>query len=185
MDEQKLIALAKAGDQQSFGELVDRYQRFVWNVALRMTGDCDEAEDIAQEVFVTVWKKLPQFKGASAFSTWLYKITANRTLTFIKNRATQGKRRDEMSMELISHADEQSTNPSLSIENREAERMLTHLLERLDPERRMALILREIEGLSYSEIATATGAPIGTVRSRIARGRRELESSARGMREMA
>lgn len=182
MDEERIIAQAKRGDQEAFGELFDRYQPFVWNMALRMTGDCDEAEDVAQEVFVTVWKKLPQFQGLSTFSTWLYRISVNRTLSFIKRRTAQKLGRSQIKVDLDDNA--HTNNPSASIEKKEAEKVLGTLLARLDPERRMALILRDIEGLSYTEIAAATGVPVGTVRSRIARGRKELESQAGAMREL-
>ena len=185
MNEERIIALAKTGDQRAFGELVDRYQRFVWNVALKMTGDHDDASDITQEVFVTVWQKLAQFQGASSFSTWLYRVTTNKTLGFIKSRTTRQLKHSRAGMEPHDNGNYEMNNPTASIEKSEAERALAGLLAKIDPDRRMALILREIEGLSYTEIASATGAPIGTVRSRIARGRRELESQARAVRKTA
>ena len=185
MNEERIIALAKTGDQRAFGELVDRYQRFVWNVALKMTGDHDDASDITQEVFVTVWQKLAQFQGTSSFSTWLYRVTTNKTLGFIKSQATRQAKHSRAGMEPHDNGNYEMSNPTASIEKSEAEKALTRLLAKIDPDRRMALILREIEGLSYTEIASATDAPIGTVRSRIARGRRELESQARTVRETA
>lgn len=175
MNEEKIIAQAQNGDQDAFGALVDRYQKFVWNVALRMIGDSDEAEDIAQDVFVTVWKKLPQFAGASAFSSWLYRITINRTLNGVKKEAVRRKNAGQLAQELAGGGSEFFSDPAYLSEKAECRTRLSELLEQLAPDRRMAVILREIEGLNYVEIAEATGAPVGTVRSRIARGRKDLE----------
>jgi len=190
MNETQIVKKAKLGDGHAFGRLFERYRHFVWSVAYRMTFDFDVAEDIAQDVFVSAWKSLKTFRGGSAFSTWLYKITVNKTLNRLRSSPAsisydsgEGDERDEA---MTAHVDRQvyrRQNPESGADAVEVEQALAILLSQLDPDRRIAIILREIEGLSYQEISDATGAPIGTVRSRIARGRRKLVKLAEEMEE--
>lgn len=174
-----LVDKARDGDTAAFGLLFEKHKRRVWSVAYRMTVDFDEAEDISQEVFVTAWRKLSMFRGDSAFSTWLYRITVNTALNSKRGGRIVHGLTDEATANLVDDDVFRRQNPSAGVEKLEAERILAKLLARLEPERRMALILREIEGLSYEEIASAMDTPVGTVRSRISRAREDIESEAR------
>lgn len=183
MSETQIVDRARAGDKDAFGDLYELHKNFVWNVAYRMVYDFDEAEDIAQDVFVTAWKNIGSFQGGSKFSTWLYKITVNKTL----NRLRGNRRTRELSGEavynMIDEKEFLKSNPGAALEDVETERALAKLLGELDPEKRMAVILREIMGLSYEEIAKATDSPVGTVRSRISRGRARLSELAEKMEQ--
>lgn len=177
--ETRLVEKARAGDAEAFGLIFERSKNMVWNVAYRMTGDFDEAEDLAQDVFVTAWRKLASFRGESAFSTWLYRITVNKALNAKKSGRALHRLSDEETANLVDMEAFTHQNPSAGVEQLETERILAGLLARLEPERRLALILREIEGLSYEQIAEAMDTPVGTVRSRISRAREELEAEAK------
>jgi len=177
----RLVEKARAGDAEAFGLIFERSKGMVWNVAYRMTGDFDEAEDLAQDVFVTAWRKLASFRGESAFSTWLYRITVNKALNAKKSGRMLQRLTDEETANLVDVETFTRQNPTAGVEQLETERILAGLLAQLEPERRLALILREIEGLSYEEIAEAMDTPVGTVRSRISRAREELEATAKKM----
>ncbi|VAX15894.1 RNA polymerase sigma factor RpoE [hydrothermal vent metagenome] len=183
MSDFDLIKRAGQGDEEAFKELFEKHQTFVWNVSYRMTYDFDDAEDIAQEVFIKVWKNISKFRGSSRFSTWVYRITVNSALNRLNKTGRNNSIFDEGAMAHIDTRKFMSQNPEASLTQIEDERVLAGLLAKLDNERRMVIILREIEGLSYEEIAETTGAPIGTVRSRIARGRKDLEAMAALMEE--
>jgi len=177
-DEAQIVEKARSGDTAAFKSLYDKYGRFVWSVAFRMTYDFDEAEDVAQDVFISAWKSLPGFRGVSAFSTWLYRITVNHTINRVKRRRITKELTDETLRHVLDSGVFMRQNPAAAADELDVEKRLAALLNRLDADRRMAVILREIEGLSYEEIAEATGVPIGTVRSRLARGRKDLEEMA-------
>ena len=177
----RLVEKARAGDAQAFGLIFERSKGMVWNVAYRMTGDFDAAEDLAQDVFVTAWRKLASFRGESAFSTWLYRITVNKAFNAKKSGKMVQRLTDEEMANLVDVETFAQQNPSAGVDQMETERVLAGLLAQLEPERRLALILREIEGLSYEEIAEAMDTPVGTVRSRISRAREELEAIAKKM----
>ena len=174
MDESALALRAGQGDASAFEELFHKYKTFVWNVAYRMTYNFDMAEDLAQDVFISAWKSLPAFRGASAFSTWIYRITVNTTLNMLRRRPYEQIASDEQLHGVLDTETFMRQNPETRTQTVEAERELSALLARLSPERRLALVLKEIEGLSYEQIAQATGVPLGTVRSRIARARADL-----------
>ncbi len=184
MDDFDLIKRAGQGDEKAFKELFEKHKTFVWNVSYRMTYDFDEAEDIAQEVFIKVWKSISKFRGTSRFSTWVYRITVNSALNTLGKAARNESHFDEGAMAHIDTQRFMDQNPEANLAQIEAERILAQLLAKLDNERRIVIILREIEGLSYEEIAETTGAPIGTVRSRIARGRKDLEEMGALMEEI-
>ncbi len=178
MNETKLVRKAQQGHQGAFEELFEKYQGFVWNVVYRMTYDFEESEDMAQEVFVTVWKSLKNFRGHSAFSTWLYRIAVNKTLNRLRSKKSFSSLPGE---QVEFHLDREKflkQNPETTFNELEGEKTLAELLGRLDPDRRLAIILRELEELSYEEIAKVMDTPIGTVRSRIARAKKDLMALA-------
>ena len=180
-DERLMVQKAAEGDTMAFERLFDKYQNFVWSVAYRMTYRQESAEDLAQEVFLIAWRKLPGFAGKSAFSTWLYRITVNTTLNWRRGAGRYVSLPEPGEWEPGDPANDHA--PERAAMARDAERTLARLLDRLEDDRRLAFILREIEGLSYDEIAKATSWPVGTVRSRLARARDQLATMAREMEE--
>jgi RNA polymerase sigma-70 factor (ECF subfamily) len=182
-EEIDIIEKAKRGDTKAFEALFEKHRNFVWSVAFRMTYRHDAAEDLAQEVFLTVWRKLPTFEGKSAFSTWLYRITVNTTLNWQREVMRFAKLPNDGKWETDNSGG--SNGPEKAALAREAERTLARLLRGLEKDRRLVFIMRELEGLSYAEIAEATGWPLGTVRSRLARARGELSRMAEELGEKA
>jgi len=174
-EEKEIVERAKRGDVAAFEALFVRYKNFVWSVAFRMTYRKETAEDLAQEVFLAAWRKLSTFQEKSAFSTWLYKITVNTTLNWQRGAFRYAILPVSGDWELAASAEDGPEKAALA---RESERMLAKLLGKLEKDRRLVFILRELEGLSYSDIAEATGWPVGTVRSRLARAREELSRMA-------
>jgi len=180
-DERLVVRKAREGDTKAFEQLYGRYKNFVWSVAFRMTYHHESAEDLAQEVFVAAWRKLPGFEGKSAFSSWLYRITVNTTLNWRRGAQRYVSLPDPEQWEPGDPANDHG--PERAAAARDAERILALLLGKLEKEKRLVFILRELEGMSYTQIAEATGWPEGTVRSRLARARDQLAAQAREMEE--
>lgn len=176
LQEQKWISAAKNGDQEAFSQLVLRYQKKVYALTLRMCRNPEDAEEAAQEAFLSAWQGLPFFRGEAAFSTWLYRLTSNSCLDLLRreNRhsAATGPSLDddELSLDLPDTA----PTPETAAEQSELRDMIENGLQSLSPEYREVLVLREIHQLSYDEIAENLSLDLGTVKSRISRGRRQL-----------
>ena len=178
MTESELVRAAQAGDQSAFGQLVTANQAMVYSLAYRMTGNPEDAADLTQEAFLNAWRSLGTFEGQSAFSTWIYRLTSNACIDFLRRE----KRRNSFSMTLEDEEDEDRQadlpddrwSPQRELERQEAQEAVRQGLAALSPEHREVLILRELEGLSYAEIAQALDLEEGTVKSRIARARLSL-----------
>ena len=176
MDEKKFIALAQKGDQAAFGELMTRYEKQVYHQALRLLADPEDAADVTQEVFLKVWRSLPSFQGDSSFSTWLYKLTDNAAIDLLRR---EKKRRGDASLDdeeyqWDSTLADPKGSPERVLEQQELRRTVAEGLKKLSEEHRRVLVLREINGLSYDEIADILDLTPGTVKSRIARARTAL-----------
>jgi RNA polymerase sigma-70 factor (ECF subfamily) len=176
LEEQQLIHKAAHGDRDAFAQLLERYEKPVYHHALRMVGNPEDAADLTQEVFLKVWQGLPAFQGDSAFSTWLYRVTGNVCIDFHRR---EKKRRGDLSLEggegaLSAALPDPAPSPHGALEAKERSQSLEDGLAQLSDEHRQVLILREINGLSYEEIAQALGLSPGTVKSRIARARLSL-----------
>jgi RNA polymerase sigma-70 factor (ECF subfamily) len=181
-----LVQRIKNGDRDAFNLLVLKYQRKVSRLVGRLVRNPDEADDVVQEAFIKAYRALPQFRGDSAFYTWLYRIAVN---TAKNHLVSQGKRPISLSELTSNDADEESFElPAVSTDNNtpEAELMskqvadaVNRAVSALPEELRTALNLREIDGLSYEEIAEAMNCPIGTVRSRIFRAREAVAAELR------
>lgn len=175
-DEKQLIRECLAGRTEAFGELVIRYQDRLFNALAGILGSPDDARDIAQDAFVQAFQRLKTFRGQSAFYSWLFRIALNA--------AASQKRRTRRKPASIDAAREQSGSdpadphpdavPSHALEANERRVAVQNALARLPPEFRIPLVLKEIDGLKYQEIAAIIGCPVGTVRSRIHRARTEL-----------
>jgi RNA polymerase sigma-70 factor (ECF subfamily) len=180
--EEALAARALSGDTGAFDALVTLFTSRVFAVAYRMLGDRAEAEDLSQEVFVALYHALPTFRGESRLSTWIYRITRNRCLNRLKflKRRHIGAHADIDDHVVGRGIDDPATHargvrdPNKKLERKELSALLEKHLMALPPEQRTLVILRDLEDLSYEEIAEVTGLPIGTVKSRLHRARTEL-----------
>lgn len=173
MDERRLLQKAQEGDRKAFEALVALHSRRVYNLALGYTGRHHDAEEIAQTVFVKVWKALPQFRGASAFSTWLYRLTLNACTDHYRR---ERKRRGDLSLDDpdLAPIRDAAPSPEEIVIQREEKAILRKALAELPEQHRVILILREMDGLDYQEIAQVLEIQVGTVKSRLARARRAL-----------
>lgn len=188
--DRQLVERAVAGDQRAFELLVIKYQRRIERLIGRMVRDVDLVEDIAQETFLRAWRALHQFRGDAQFYTWLYRIavnTAKKALMDLKRNPTvRGNAADsaeedetfQRENELISEE-----TPESVFAAKEIAEAVNAAMEALPEDLRQAVALREIEGLSYEEIADLMGCPIGTVRSRIFRAREAISARVRPMLE--
>jgi RNA polymerase sigma-70 factor (ECF subfamily) len=185
-DEGKLIARSQCGDLEAFNELVLRYQGSTYNLALRMLGDADTAADLTQEAFIAAFRNLQTFRGGTSFRAWLLRITTNLVYDHWRRRrhyVTESLDRlnDEEESATASIVETLTTaqpegNPEAALLARELQELIQQGLAQLPPEQRLAVVLCDIEGLSYEEIAAVMGVALGTVRSRIARGRGHLRA---------
>ncbi len=170
---------AADGDMGAFDALVSLYNARVFAVAFRMLGDRAEAEDLAQEVFVAVYHALPEFRGDSKLSTWMYRITKNRCLNRIKflKRRHIGEHQDIHDPAVASQVGDpgqQKRDPRRLLEQQELSALVQSGLQKLSPEQRELVVLRDLEDLSYEEIVHVTGLQLGTVKSRLHRARAHL-----------
>ena len=176
----ELVQRVQAGDKQAFNLLVSKYQRRVIRLLSRLIRDPAEIEDVTQEAFIKAYRALPNFRGDSAFYTWLYRIAVNTAKNYL---AAQGRRprtvsefqggEDGESFEAMDVVEDNNT-PESAMLTRQVAETVNRAIEALPEDLRTAITLREIEGLTYEEIAQAMSCPIGTVRSRIFRAREAI-----------
>jgi RNA polymerase sigma-70 factor (ECF subfamily) len=184
-DDHCLIAACLAGQTEAFGSLVRRYQDRLYPTVLRLTGSADDAHDLLQDAFLRAYQKLATFHGESSFYTWIYRITVNLALT--------GRRKKQRSMwrlfedrgkEGVDPPDDPTqTDPSLPLERAERDGLIQAALNALAPDHRAVVVLKDLDGLRYEEIAATLDIPVGTVRSRLHRARFELRERLRGVVE--
>jgi RNA polymerase sigma-70 factor (ECF subfamily) len=186
-DDLTLVQRVRSGDQRAFQLLVERYQRKVYAVALGMVKDREEARDVTQEAFVKVHRYLDHFKGDASFYTWLYRITVNIAIDAIRKK---GGARDENLVEFdesvrLDTAEAQlgtlgsglGTNPQKAALRRELGEHITEAVQALPEQHRTILLLREVEGMSYEDLARTLGIPKGTVMSRLFHARLKLQKT--------
>ena len=172
--DQQLVERAQRGDKRAFELLVIKYQRKLGRLLSRMVRDPGEVEDVTQEAFIKAYRALPNFRGESAFYTWLYRIainTAKNYLVALGRRAPTTTEFDNEDAESFDDAEalRDTATPENLLMGREVATAVNRAVEALPEDLRTAITLREIEGLSYEEIAGVMNCPIGTVRSRIFR----------------
>lgn len=178
MDDRAVIEQVLAGDNDAFGILVERYQTKIYNLALRMCGNEDDAFDLAQESFLRAWRNLGSFQFESAFSTWLFRLCSNICLDFLRAK----KRRAAVSLTMTDDEGEENQlevpdpgkTPEEAVLAAEDRELLTRALNELPADQREILTLRAIDDLSYSEIARIMNLQEGTVKSRLSRARTAL-----------
>ena len=182
--DQQLVVRAQQGEKHAFELLVAKYQRKLLRLISRLVRDPAEAEDVAQEAFIKAYRALPQFRGDSAFYTWLYRIGVNTAKNFL---VSQGRRppssteKDNEEAETFDDADalRDINTPESILLSKEIANTVNTAMAKLPEELRTAISLREIEGLSYDEISEVMNCPIGTVRSRIFRAREAIAAELR------
>lgn len=182
--DQALVERVQSGDKQAYGLLVAKYQRKLMRLLSRLIRDPAEVEDVAQETFIKAYRALPNFRGDSAFYTWLYRIgvnTAKNWLVANGRRAPTSTDVDSEEAESYAEGDllRDADTPEHLLMSKQIADTVNAAMEKLPEDLRMALTLREIEGLSYEEIAETMGCPIGTVRSRIFRARDAIADKLR------
>lgn len=175
VDDAGLVRRSKRGDRDAFGRLVSRYQAQVYRLVRGILGDAAESEDVTQEVFLKAYGNLGRFRGDSSFYTWLYRIAVNE--------AIRARRRRRGPLLADSLPEIEAPRPEEPAEGGPTLAALERLLGRLSDEFRTIVVLRDLEGLSYQEIAETLEIPIGTVESRLFRARRELRELWRKMKE--
>jgi len=181
------VRRARAGDQQAFEQLVLSHQRRTFNVAYRMLGDYDEALDLTQEVFIQAHRSLGQFRGEARFGSWLLAIAVNHCRNRLKHWKRRARsRHDSLSApiggegsELRRELPDPGTTAAETLESRQFEELVAGEMQHLDEEYRTVLVLREVQGVAYEEIARMLEVPVGTVKSRLHRGRAELRDLVR------
>lgn len=178
--DEELVARVQRGDKAAYDILVIRYQHKIIQLVNRYVKDHSEAQDVAQETFIKAYRALGSFRGDSAFYTWLYRIAINTAKNYLvsRNRRNSDYQVDVQDAEAIENAPQLQglETPERQLLGEEIARTIQAAIEHLPEEMRVAIMLREFEGMSYEEIAEAMDCPVGTVRSRIFRAREAIDS---------
>lgn len=177
-DERLLVTQAKGGSQDAFEQLVKLHEKRIYNLALRMVGNPEDACELTQEAFLSAWRGLPAFKMECSFGTWLYRLASNACIDYLRKE----KRRRVVSMTAVSEEDEEYQtefpdlryNPETALERREILDEIRKGLDSLSAEHRQILVMRELSSMTYAEIAGVLKLEEGTVKSRISRARVQL-----------
>ena len=187
-----LVEKARAGSDEAFGTLVEIYERFVYHTALRTLRICggrsDDGEDVAQKAFMKAWRGLDQFRGDCTFATWLYRITVNCAKDHCRSESrrptvslTPAENEEGETVEIDVPVTEGEEVPECALDRKETVKAVRKAIESLPEEMRQVIILRDLEELSYADIASLTGIEVGTVKSRISRGRSVLRELLQGL----
>ncbi len=190
VDVADLVEKAARGDKDAFGRLVDIYKDRIYNYVARMLGDPIEAQDVTQEAFVRAYEALPSFRGASSFQTWIYRIASNLAIDSARGR----KRRQDNVVSLSEPIDaeqgelprelpDEGKGPDDEVLSNELQQIVQQAIAQLPPKLQTVLILYDLEGMSYQEIAQILGCPLGTVKSRLFNARHQLKRILQGRLE--
>jgi RNA polymerase sigma-70 factor, ECF subfamily len=175
-----MVAQCLDGDGASWQLLIDRHRRRVFNIAYKFTGRHDRAEDLSQEIFLRVFKNLGKFDPAADFSKWLASVARNHCIDHYRSTRREQRTMVDDGLALDQAAAPMSADPLRAIEASEAKELLRQGLAALPEKLREAVILRDLKGLAYEEMAERLSLPVGTIKSRINRGREELARALRG-----
>jgi len=193
-DEENLIASSQQGDVQAFNQLVLRYQPILFGAVFRLLGDYDTAADVTQDAFLAAYRGIATYRGGSSFRAWLLRIGSNMACDYWR----RVQRHPSDSLDALTDVDEPQSaevlnalatsntedNPEERLLSQELQELIQRGIQRLPLDQRVAIVLCDIEGLSYEEVAAATQTTLGTVRSRIARGREKLRTYLYQYREL-
>lgn len=171
MNQENIIARARRGDADAFEQLVETYREPVFRLALRMCGNAADAEEAAQEAFIAAWRGLPNFRGESKFSTWLYQLASHAAIDLLRREKRQIAAEDITEV----NAPDNAPDPQQRVEQSEQRQAVRDAIWQLTPEYRQIVVLRFLQELSYEEIGTALKLPVGTVKSRLNRARSQLK----------
>jgi RNA polymerase sigma-70 factor (ECF subfamily) len=183
LTDQQLVMGLKQGDDAAFRELVETRQGLVYNTVLGLVQNAEDAEDVSQEVFIKVYESVAQFKGESAFSTWLYRVAVTTALEFLRKK----KRKKRFAFLTSLFGEDQSplhdppdfVHPGVQLDNREKAKVLFQAIKKLPENQRIAFTLHKVEGLSYQEVADVMPATVAAVESLIHRARQNLKKILR------
>ncbi len=185
VDDATLIRSFLSGDAEAFDRLVVRHQDRVFNLCYRFVGDYHEANDLAQDVFIKVFGSVKKFRFESEFSTWLYRIAVNICRNRIKSLDFRFKKKSDslhsQKGNITVELSDESGSPGIELEKKERSRIIQQAVNTLSGDKKAVLILRDMEGLTYEEIAAVTGLNPGTVKSRLARARQKLKEKLGGV----
>jgi RNA polymerase sigma-70 factor (ECF subfamily) len=177
-EDREAVEKCLRGDREAFDLLVEKYYKKIYNLAYRFVGDTEEASDLAQEIFTAAYKNLKKFRGDAKFSTWLFQIATNRgknRFKYLKRRgyfASKGHNDDDDDRDSAQRAiPDYSMNPETMLASKKIQRIVQQAIDDLDPDHKEIVILRDIEGFSYDEIAQMLNLPEGTTKSRLHRAR--------------
>jgi len=169
--DKELLKRALAGDISAFEELVASNEKRIYNLCYRMMKNDQDAQDMAQEALIKAWKNLRNFNLKSAFSTWLYRIAVNTCLDELRKRKNSAQSIEELKEK--GHLIEDEKSGSFS-ENSDLKQELSRAMDKLDPNEKIIIVLKDVQGYSYEEIGEILNCPVGTVRSRLSRSRKKL-----------
>ncbi len=177
-EESELVRRCVRGSREAYDVLVKKYYKKIYNLAYRFVGDAEEANDLAQDIFVAAYQNLKKFRGDSKFSTWLFQIASNRgknRFKYLKRRgffANRGRSDSEDDRESLQRdLPDQSSNPEAMLAGKQVQKIVQDAIDELEPDHKEIVILRDIEGFSYEEIAQILNLPEGTTKSRLHRAR--------------
>jgi RNA polymerase sigma-70 factor (ECF subfamily) len=171
LDDRELIRRIQAGDRRAFETLLDTYEARVYRLALRFTNSVPDAEDVTQEIFLGIYKNIGSFRGKSALSTWIYRVAMNHCLEYRRKRKLDSVPYND-DLTLISQ--DWREDPVQSADQQELAARVEAAINRLSPHHREVVVLHELQGLTYQEVATALNVPVGTVKSRLSNAFRRL-----------
>jgi RNA polymerase sigma-70 factor (ECF subfamily) len=182
-DEAKLVARSLKQDHDAFGQLVERYATVIVNLAYRMVGDRTEAEDLAQETFVAAFNALPMFRAESKFSTWLYRIAANKCKDWLRVKRPGQSVHDVDIEDVIDDRVVEERTPERLLSQQQVAAQLDRAIQRLPPLYREAFVLKHVEGLSYEEMQEILGVNGDTLKMRVYKGRLQLSRELAELKE--
>ena len=184
LDENKLIERASSGDPAAFNRLMEMHEKKMYAVALRMCGNREDAQDCLQEAMLRVYRAISGFKGQSSFGTWVYRITMNTCLDELRRKKNkQNTSLDNMLDQGWAPSDD-SASPEKKVMQNEIRKSIAKGIQELPEDMRSAIIMRDIHGYSYDEIADALNVNVGTIKSRISRGREKLREKLSNFSEL-
>jgi RNA polymerase sigma-70 factor (ECF subfamily) len=176
-NEQALVRRIQDGDRRAFEELLDAYEARVYRLALRFTGNVADAEDVTQEIFLGVYKSLAHFRGDSRLGTWIYRVAMNHCLEYRRKRRLESVPLEE---ELMLAVQDWREDPAQSADKQELSARVEAAINALSPQQRDVVVLHELQGLTYQEVAAALDVPVGTVKSRLSNAFRRLREQLGG-----
>ncbi len=181
-DDRKLVERCKSGDRDAFKTLVSNYERAVFRIAFGVLRDSEESWDVTQEVFIKVFRYIGSFEYYTSFYVWLHRITMNLSIDYLRKRRRSafeyddGRKQEAPSLDRFAGSDQQSGAPDRQVLREELMGRVNAAVNKLSAKHREAIVLREVEGMSYQEIASTVGVSIGTVMSRIFHARKKIQA---------